>query len=185
MKEDITFQKATVKDKEIIFSWLAEPHVREFWDNTQEHKNDILNFIQGRIECSSYCDGKYVYWIARVNKQPYAMLMTIQETVIDDIGDLKLSHLSTSGNTYGLDYMIGNTNYLGKGYGAYTLARFIDFFKNKIDVKADTFLIDPEVGNTRARNVYEKAGFRHVGDFIMQENCSGSGKLHHLLVKDA
>ena len=46
--DKITFEKATTTYEEIIFSWLAEPHVQEFWDNSQEHKDDILNFIQGQ-----------------------------------------------------------------------------------------------------------------------------------------
>src|SRR6056297_3595750 len=117
MSHKITFEKATIAYKEIIFSWLAGPHVQEFWDNTQEHKDDILNFMGGRLEPSNYYDGKYVYWIALAFGQPYAMLMTIQETIQDDIGELKHSHLSKTGNTYSLDYMIGNTAYIGKGYG--------------------------------------------------------------------
>jgi hypothetical protein len=58
---EITFQKATIIHKDIIFSWLREPHVQEFWDNTQGNKDDILNFIGGRTEPSNYCDGKYIY----------------------------------------------------------------------------------------------------------------------------
>lgn len=181
--DEITFKKISSSDKEIIFSWLAEPHVQEFWDNTQGHRDDILNFISGRETPSSYCDGKYVYWIAFADGEPYAMLMTIQETEEDDIGELKLSHLSKTGYTYGLDYMIGNTRYLGQGYGARTLIEFLNFFRQNFDAKADTFLIDPAVDNPRAKHVYEKAGFKHVDDFIMGGEVSGSGKLHHLLIK--
>lgn len=180
---ELTFEKITEMHKETIFSWLAEPHVQKFWDNTQAHKDDILNFIGGRKTPSTYCDGKYVYWIASSNGNPYAMLMTIQETHQDDIGDLKLSHLSKTGHTYGLDYMIGNTKYLGKGYGAKTLDEFVAFFRDNFDEKADTFLIDPASDNPRAKRVYEKAGFQYVADFIMGGDCSGSGKLHHLLIK--
>jgi len=184
MTNKITFEKATFAHKEIIFSWLAEPHVQEFWDNTQGHKDDILNFMNGRKEPSNYCDGKYIYWIAYTNSQPYAMLMTIHETIKDDIGELKLSHLSKTGHTYGLDYMIGNTEYLGKGYGAKTLVEFVDFFRDNFDKKADRFLIDPASNNPRAKHVYEKAGFKHIADFIMDGNVSGAGKLHHLLIKN-
>ncbi len=178
----ITFEKASTAYKEIIFSWLAEPHVQEFWDNTQGHKDDILNFMGGRKEPSDYCDGKYIYWIALDSGKPYAMLMTIQETIQDNIGNLKLVHLSKTGHTYGLDYMIGNTKYIGKGYGAKTLIEFIDFFRDSFDEKADIFLIDPASDNPRAKRVYEKAGFKHVADFVMGGDCSGSGKPHHLLI---
>lgn len=179
----LTFEKVTFAYEETIFSWLAEPHVQEFWDNTQGHKDDILNFMSGRKEPSNYCGGKYIYWIALDSGKPYAMLMTIQERVKDGIGELKLSHLSKTGHTYGLEYMIGSTEHIGKGYGAKTLIEFIDFFRNSFDKKADTFLIDPASDNPRAKRVYEKAGFKYIADFVMDGDCSGSGKLHHLLIK--
>ena len=182
--KNITFKKATIAHKKIIFSWLAEPHIQEFWDNTQAHKDDILNFMDGRKKPSSYCNGKYVYWIGYTDSVPYAMLMTLEETNEDKIGELKLSNLSKTGNTYGLDYMIGNKEYFGKGFGARTLIDFIDFFRNEFDNKADTFFVDPEIENTRAVRVYEKAGFKHVSNFIMEGDCSGAGKLHHLLIKN-
>ena len=183
MCSKISFQKATKSHKEIIFSWLNEPHVREFWDNTQEHKDDIISLINGRKTPSTYCNGKYTYWIASINDHPYAMLMSIQETHEDDIGDLKLSHLSQTGHTYGIDYMIGDKAYIGKGYGAQTLDKFIYFLGDEFDKKADTFLIDPTVDNPRAKKVYEKTGFQHVGDFLMEGDVSGKGQMHHLLVK--
>ena len=57
---NIHFEKANSSHLDIIFWCLAEPFVQEFWDNTQGHKDDILNFVNGRREPSNYCDGKYV-----------------------------------------------------------------------------------------------------------------------------
>ncbi|MGE3919993.1 MAG: hypothetical protein AB7F64_03445 [Gammaproteobacteria bacterium] len=59
----IHFEKVTRAHLDSIFSWLLQPHIMEFWDNTQAHKDDILNFAEGRKTPSSYADGKYVYWI--------------------------------------------------------------------------------------------------------------------------
>ncbi|WPY00714.1 GNAT family N-acetyltransferase [Candidatus Trichorickettsia mobilis] len=179
----INFKKVTSAHLDTIFSWLTEPHVMEFWDNTQAHKDDIVNFTEGRKTPSSYADGQYVYWIASLEHEPFAMLMTIQETHKEDIGPEKLKRLSKTGNTYGLDYMIGNPKFFGKGYGSQTLRDFIDYFRESIDPKADTFLIDPDSANARAKHVYMKARFKHVCDFIMEGNVSGAGKLHHLLLK--
>ena len=180
---NIDFEKANISHADIIFSWLAEPFVQEFWDNTQGHKDDILNFVHGRKESSDYCDGKYVYWIASCDGHPFAMLMTIQETPEDPIGDIKLKHLSKTGHTYGMDYMIGDKNYFGKGYGAKTLKEFVDFFIKEFDPQADTFLIDPASDNPRAKHVYMKAGFEYIADFVMTGDVSGAGKTHHLLIK--
>lgn len=179
----IHFEKVTSAHLDTIFSWLRQPHVMEFWDNTEAHKDDIVNFAEGRKTPSSYADGQYVYWIAYLEDEPFAMLMTIQERHKEDIGPEKLKRLSKTGDAYGLDYMIGNPKFFGKGYGSQTLSDFIDFFRESIDSKADTFLIDPDSANLRAKHVYMKAGFKHVCDFMMEGDVSGAGKIHHLLVK--
>src|SRR5262249_20293073 len=114
---NIHFEKVTQKYLDIIYAWLAQDFVAEFWDNTQAHKNDIVNFIEGRKTPSHYADGKYIYWLASFKNEPFAMLMTIQETYKDDIGKEKLKHLSKTGHTYGIDYMIGNFKFFGKGHG--------------------------------------------------------------------
>ena len=177
------FEKVTAAHIHIILNWLCEPHIMNFWDNTQAHKDDIINFACGRATPSPYADGKYVYWIASFEHEPFAMIMTIQETHRDDIGKEKLSRLSKTGHTYGLDYMIGNLKFFGKGYGSTTLSEFINYFRQGVDSKADTFLIDPDSSNPKAKHVYIKAGFKHVCDFIMEGNVSGAGKRHHLLIR--
>ncbi len=179
----IRFEKVTGAHLDTIFSWLRQPHIMEFWDNTQAHKDDIVNFVQGRTIPSSYAGGEYVYWIAYLEDEPFAMLMTIQETHKEDIGPEKLKRLSKTGHTYGLDYMIGNPKFFGKGYGSQTLSDFIDYFREFFDPKADTFLIDPASDNPKAKHVYMKVGFKHVCDFMMEGDVSGAGKVHHLLLK--
>jgi predicted acetyltransferase/RimJ/RimL family protein N-acetyltransferase len=179
----IHFEKATSAHLDTIFSWLLQPHIIECWDNTQAHKDDIVNFTQGRKTPSPYADGKYVYFLAFLEREPFAMLMAIQETHKNDIGQEKLNRLSKTGNTYGLDYMIGNPKFFGEGYGARTLSDFIDYFRHSVDPKADTFLIDPASDNPKAKHVYMKAGFNHVCDFMMEGNVSGAGQLHHLLIR--
>ncbi len=179
----ISYSKITTKDIPTIFNWLQESFIQEFWDNTKAHKDDIINFAEGRKTPSTYADGKYVYWLAKDHDQPFALIMTIQETSIDDINQIKLNHLSKTGTSYGLDYMIGNQSYFGKGYGASTLSQFIEFFRTEIDNYADTFIIDPEENNPKATHVYQKAGFTYIADFIMEGQVSGAGKKHHLLIK--
>ena len=129
------FEKVEQSHLDIIFSWLDQDVIKEFWDNTQAHKDDIINFVGGRNLPSSYADGKYIYWIASLNDEPFAMIMTIQETHKDDICQEKIVRLSRTGNTYGLDYMIGNLEFFGKGYGATTLMQFMDYFRASIDPK--------------------------------------------------
>lgn len=180
----IHFEKVKSDHLEIIFSWLTESHVMEFWDNTQAHKDDIVNFTEGRKMPSSYAGGGYVYWIASIKNEPFAMLMSIQKTHKEDIDQEQLGmFLKTGGHTYGLNYMIGNPKFLGRGYGSKTLSDFIDYFREFFAPKADTFIITSASDNLRAKHVYMNAGFKHVYDFMMEGNISGAGKLHHFLLK--
>lgn len=61
MLSSITFEKVTFKHKEALFHWLEEPHIKEFWDNTPEHKEDISIFMEGRIKPSPYWEGIFTY----------------------------------------------------------------------------------------------------------------------------
>ena len=179
----IHFEKVTGLHLNTIFKWLSEPYIMEFWDNNQAHKDDIVNFAEGRKTPSPYANGQYFYWIASLEHEPFAMLMTIQETHKEDIGQEKLKRLSKTGHTYGLDCMIGNPKFFGKGYGSQTLSDFIDSFRTLFDPKADTFLSDPASDNPKAKHVYRKAGFKHVCDFMREGDVWGAGKVHHLLIK--
>lgn len=180
---DIHFERVTGAHLDTIFSWLREPEIMAFWDNTEAHKDDIIHFTEGRKTPSTYAGGGYIYWIASLGHEPFAMIMTIEETHKVDLGQEKLSRLSKTGHTYSLDYMIGNPQFFGKGYGSKTLSAFLDFFRKEYDSKADTFLIDPTIDNPRAKHVYMKAGFQHVCDFMMKGDVSGQGKMHHLLIR--
>jgi RimJ/RimL family protein N-acetyltransferase len=180
---NIRFEKATSKHQKAIFQWLEEPYVKEFWDNSQEHKSDILNFINGRKEPSSYADGLYIYWVGLLAEKPYSLIMTIEEKLGATCPQIKNDHLSRTGTTYSLDYMIGDSNYFGKGLGAKTLETFIEFFYKEFDARADTFFIDPDVTNTRAKHVYEKVGFEYMGNFIMEGDGVFAGLETFFLVK--
>lgn len=175
----INFEKANLKYKNTIYEWLESPHVKEFWDNSQEHKDDILIFINGRKSRSTYFDGIFTYWIGKIKEEPYCLLMTSVVDANDNIPELWKDNLSKSGKTYTIDFCIGSKKYLGKGLASPTLETFINFFQKNIDNKADTFFIDPDENNPRARHVYEKAGFEVVGDFNME---SGFFKGHRSLL---
>lgn len=158
----ITFEKANRKHQEIILGWLSEPHMMEFWDNTQEHKDDILNFINGRKQ--HYFYGTTKYWVASFNNHPYSFLLTDEiKSSEKDLPDLLRENLSKTGNTISLDFGIGDKAFLGKGLAVPTLKAFIKFYQSQVDRAADTYFIDPDEHNPRAIHVYLQAGFKIVG----------------------
>lgn len=61
----IAFKKVHLLHYPFIFKWLEETHVKEWWDNSPEHKADILNFMQGRSQLSSYFEGHPTYFMVK------------------------------------------------------------------------------------------------------------------------
>ncbi len=162
----ISFKTATFTDQEIILSWLSQPHVTEFWDNSLEHKADITHFIEGRKTPSPYYGGVFDYWVGSIDNIPYCLLMTSEMLPVKDLPQSHLAHLSQTGKTFSIDFTIGNTDYLGKGLAAPTLRAFMHFIREQVDPSVDTFFIDPAVTNPRAIHVYEQAGFIPRDEFL-------------------
>lgn len=162
---NIHFEKASAHYQAEIFRWLSLPHMLEFWDNSQEHKDDIVNFINGRTKPSNYFNGIFTYWLGFDAQEPFSLLMTSIVDPADDCPPIWKTHLSSTGVTYTIDYGIGNDRYLGQGFAAQTLALFTEYFKLEVNQQADTFFIDPAINNPRAKHVYEKAGFKLVGEY--------------------
>lgn len=165
----ITFEKANAKHQDIIFKWLAEPYIQEYWDNSQEHKEDILNFIHGRKQ--QYFYGTTQYWVGYIDDEPFSFILSDQFLKNQNLSDIHRQYLSKTGHTIGLDFGIGNIAYLGQSLASPTLEAFVDFYHKKIDSKADVFFIDPDPNNRRAYHVYEKAGFKMVGKYIPTEGA--------------
>lgn len=180
-----TFQKAAIEHAESVMSWFNEPHVKEFWDNSPEHKADILIFMRGRKEPSPYFGGVCVYWVGLMGEEPYCLVVTTE--VLPSGGDLPqgwLEHLSQKGETWTIDFMIGNSKYLGRGLAVPTLEAFTRFVQEEARPSVDTFFIDPMASNPRAKHVYEKAGFKTVGTFRRDWGPDEKNVLHYLMVKN-
>ncbi len=168
MLVNIQFEKVNLKHQKDIFEWLKEPHMQEFWDNSQGHKDDILNFMNGRTEPSNYFKGMNSYWVGSIDGKPYSLIMTHAENESTNPPGYMKPYLSNSGKTFGLDFCIGNKNFFGQGLGASTLIAFMEYFSSVIEPEVDTFLIDPFTNNPRAIHVYQKAGFQVMCEFTQE-----------------
>jgi len=182
-KPNIKFIRATLEHRNNIFGWLEEPHVKEFWDVSQGFRDDVLIFMNGRNVPSAYFEGIFEYWIGVIDEDPYCLMMTseVESSQVDLLGDWR-DNLSKSGKTYSIDFMIGNKKYLGKGLAVFTLESFTKFINESVDSTIDTFFIDPEESNLRAKHVYQKAGFKCISEFKRDFN-DRNNVTHSLMVK--
>lgn len=166
----------------MVMAWIDSPHVKAFWDNSPEHREDIRQFATGRRVKSSYFDGVFSYWIGKCDGSPFCLVMTSPISQEDDIPSLWRDFLSATGKTFSIDFCIGNESFVGKGLAASALEGFMAFFKSNVEPEAHVFLIDPDEENTKARHVYAKAGFKLAGSFDMPSGYF-SGKPTNLMVK--
>jgi RimJ/RimL family protein N-acetyltransferase len=173
--QKITFKKALKADKDLVHGWLKKPHVKEYWDNSEEMWENFENYLKGHKVL-------FDYWICYYDKEPFALIITSDasepESGEQNTPDHFVPWLEPEGMTLTIDFAIGEKSFLGKGFSAVTLKRFAEVQ----DPSVTAFLVDPEVKNERATHVYDKAGFVKVGTFIRGKGFF-KGKPHYLMKK--
>src|SRR3989339_32296 len=130
---NVTFTKASLTHKDSIFKWLDEPHVKEFWDNNQQYRDNIIIFMNDRKTKSTYFNGIFDYWVGAKNGEPFSLLMTSEILSTPDLPSAWNNHISKTGKTFSVDFMIGNTKFLGKGLAAPTLKAFTHFIQQSVN----------------------------------------------------
>ena len=70
------------------------------------------------------------------------------------------THIEDITGTVGIDIIIGETDFIGKGYGSTILKLFIE--KIYKETNATKIITDPDPNNLTAIRFYEKVGFRKV-----------------------
>lgn len=155
LKNDLIFhfKHVTPTERSLVHSWLVQPYVSEWFygqglENTFKHLDE---FLAG----SSFAQ----YWLAFDKDYPFAFLIT---SYVDKPHDELTKWCSSDGQAITLDMLIGDPNYLGKGYAVQVIHQFLfSQFPSVSEV-----LIDPEATNIKAIHVYQKAGFKILGEFI-------------------
>ncbi|MGE3955037.1 MAG: GNAT family N-acetyltransferase [Parachlamydiales bacterium] len=154
---ELTFFPLTKANAPLVRSWLAKPHVTEWFygKGLASTLKGIDQFVEGE-------GSRFDLWLAYSDKQPFALLMTSKVTLPDD----ELARwCTTEGPAITLDLLIGEEAFLGKGLAAPLICEFLGSqFPHVEEV-----LIDPEIRNTRAIHAYQKAGFRPLGEFTPEE----------------
>lgn len=134
------FKPAQSSQRTLIHQWLEQKHIKEWIHGVglQNTLNGIEKFFQGASSTT--------YWIGYDKDTPFAFLITSPE----------------GSDAITLDVFICDINYLGKGLSVSMIQEFLTSHFSNIK----KILIDPEATNTKAIHVYQKVGFKIVGEFI-------------------
>lgn len=152
--KNFEFKKLSHEDLPLVHTWLASPHVREFW-----HERTVGKFSTFKKTFENkLASKKWNPYIVILQGKPIGY---IQSYVVDD-------------KTFGINQFIGVEEFVDKGLGSMFVKEFTDELLS--DKKVTRIITDPSVLNLRAQKAYEKAGFKRVSkksddnlDVVMME----------------
>ncbi|WP_010652657.1 GNAT family N-acetyltransferase [Fluoribacter dumoffii] len=141
------FKPVNKSQMALVLEWIHQPHINEWL-----HGEGLSNTIKDLNEFLNEGEPWATHWIAYDKEIPFAYLIT---------SELERSEEFPEGGIT-LDLFICRLDYIGKGLSVRMIHEFIlsQFWDAKI------IFIDPEISNTRAVHVYQKAGFEITGEFI-------------------
>jgi aminoglycoside 6'-N-acetyltransferase len=140
------FRPVTHRDLPMIATWLAEPHVAEWWDDPDTE----IASIRAHIDSISV-----ELLIIELDAKPIGYLQTYDPHLEDDH-----PYRDQPFGTLGIDLSIGVPELVGIGHGSALLGHFVD---ELFAEGTPRVIIDPDPANARAIRAYEKAGFRAFG----------------------
>lgn len=159
-----TFKPAVESQRELIHQWLQQDYISE-WIHGQGLHNTLSGlekFLQHQAKGEGLDRQTEItqHWIGYDGDKPFVYLLT--SNVFKNTADIFAKYSELDGFAITLDIFIGNTEYLGKGLASTVIKEFL---LSQFSDVSEVF-IDPEKSNERAAHVYQKTGFRVVGEFI-------------------
>jgi aminoglycoside 6'-N-acetyltransferase len=154
---EITFRRLAQSDLPMLTDWLAEPHVRRFYQKTAVSLEDVAieyaPVIRGEEPSSShlaFCDG-----------EPFAYLQCYRNADYPD-----WARLIDVADGISIDLFIGNPGYLRRGMGRTALRAYVQQVAFPLYAREQRAYIGHDLTNTAALRCSEAAGFRPLRPFV-------------------
>ncbi len=156
-----TFTPLQERHLPLLLAWLEAPHVKAWWDQDVQwtielikdkfssyvHGYKIDGGVQKPVQAFIICaDGKEIGYIQLYNAHDFAR---------ED--GITLDKLPRSLAAF--DIFIGDSAYVGKGYGSRIMKQFLEEF---VDPVYEACFVDPDTANAQAIRAYENAGFEKI-----------------------
>ncbi len=152
--KNISFRKLQLQDLPLMYKWLNQPHVHEWYDKDKQNTLEEITKRYGpKIKGEKPTDCYLVFY----EDKPVAYIQTYKVNDWPEFGD----YVGYDDHTASIDLFIGEVSFMGQGVGSLMIRKFLQevVFKDS-DIK--TCIIGPEPNNIRAIKSYQKAGFRYA-----------------------
>lgn len=135
-------RKFIPEDFNILRIWLKQDYIRKYWGAPQEWINEISENIDAD-------------WVKYFIVECYKPIGFLQYYETDKAPEGNWS--KEPPGTVGIDYLIGDKEYLGKGYGSRMIKLFVEYIRSLN--KYDFIIADPVKENVASIKVLLNNGF--------------------------
>jgi len=135
IRYNITFKPLHETDMPLFFSWVKKPHIAKWW-KSDTYENFVEKY-RPRIAAQSYVFPFIMY----INEKPIGYIQYYLADKVDDGWWMK-TH-GQPADTVGMDIIIGEPDYIGKGFGTLLVKKFVE--KIFEETNASKIIIDPDV----------------------------------------
>jgi RimJ/RimL family protein N-acetyltransferase len=135
------------KDLSLFRQWLYKEHVAQWYSEP----NDWIYEIENR-------KGEF-NWLNHFIVEVDGVAIGFCQYYDYVLGGETWNNEEDEEGIYSIDYMIGEEEYLGKGYGTEIVLAIVDIVKTNKDARK--IVVQPESGNLPSRNTLLAAGFQY------------------------
>ena len=145
--KNITLREINDSDIALLTEWLNKDYILKWYENPA----DWLNEVNGR-------NGEFRWihhFIAMAEDTPVGFC---QYYDCYDANDMETWYdVTKRGDTFSIDYLIGDERYLGKGYGKATVQRLTETIWEK--EQATQIIVQPDADNHASNHVLTANGY--------------------------
>ncbi len=152
-EKNFTFKPMQEKDLRMLFDWCQQSHISKWWQAPTDYEKFLEKYHPDKAAVN------FVHpFIIHLDDKPIGYIQYYECDKADD-GWWAKQGVQPAGSL-GMDIVIGETEYIGKGYGSVIVKKFVKQLFEKTDAKK--IIIDPDPRNIAAIKCYEKVGFKKV-----------------------
>ena len=154
--QTLSFRPLKADDIPLIYSWLQQSHVREFYHKKPVKRKETQAHYLRLIDAATHTK----CYLVLAAHQPFGYIQTYR---VADYRD----YYAMTGETEGisLDLFVGEPEYLGTGWGRAMLLKFLNEVAFPLFPGESVCWIYHEAANLRALRASIAVGFRYIRDF--------------------
>jgi RimJ/RimL family protein N-acetyltransferase len=156
-------------DFPLLVQWINAPHVARWWDGTVD-----IEKVKEKYGPRLQADSPTSVFVIEVEQSPIGFIQCYRHSQYPD-----WEQLIGITNGAGIDYLIGDNHFTGKGLGQIAIKNIVEIAFN-LYPEIDVVLSAPQKDNRASWRALEKAGFERVAEKQLHSDCPSDAGLSYI-----